>query len=414
MTRRDLAATNDGQVLLALSAKTAQALQAGKERLAKVLLGEPQRWDQQGLRAMSYTLLTGRQKFMCRWAAVVGDREEALQVLQAGIGPEKRSNVFQAEVRREFKPQRALQSFGQSLIERVAQGLDNREKREALGAVADLYCQGYAIEWRRLFEPNVPQRIHLPPYQFARESYWAPQRASGAKSLLSNGQGGEIEPSADDAPALDIESAIRKREPGRDLSSETAKDTADEELTALVERALSGLISVHLKIPQEALDHDTPLNEFGFDSITLGSFAQVLNQRYGLELKPTIFFAAPTIEALAVYLVREHRKEFEGISVGTSQRSSAPLPSGALEQAEPASSVLVREIEATPRRIDRSSVDEPIAVIGLSGCFPKAPDMQTFWVNLQEGRDCIGELPPSRWGNYFSPTVLRAGVMEGI
>jgi acyl transferase domain-containing protein/enoyl-CoA hydratase/carnithine racemase/acyl carrier protein len=37
------------------------------------------------------------------------------------------------------------------------------------------------------------------------------------------------------------------------------------------------------------------------------------------------------------------------------------------------------------------------AVVGISGRFPHASDVEIFWKNLIEGRDCIDEVPPSRW-----------------
>ncbi|WP_425264024.1 SDR family NAD(P)-dependent oxidoreductase [Streptomyces silaceus] len=38
-----------------------------------------------------------------------------------------------------------------------------------------------------------------------------------------------------------------------------------------------------------------------------------------------------------------------------------------------------------------------IAIIGLSGRYPEAPDLDTFWQNLRAGRDCIREVPADRW-----------------
>ena len=121
--------------------------------------------------------------------------------------------------------------------------------------------------------------------------------------------------------------------------NETLDGAQDDPMAPQIERALKGLIAAHLKIPQGELDRDTPLKEFGFDSITLTSFGQVLNQRYGLELSPTVFFEAPTIGALAEYLVREHRAAREhravlaGVFEATVERGSAI--SFAAEAAEP-------------------------------------------------------------------------------
>src|SRR5439155_16965861 len=67
---------------------------------------------------------------------------------------------------------------------------------------------------------------------------------------------------------------------------------------------------------------------------------------------------------------------------------------------------------------------EPIAIIGMSGMFPQAPDVQSLWNNLLAGRDCIGEIPPERWdwptsfgasttSNPDKTNIKWAGVMEG-
>ena len=40
---------------------------------------------------------------------------------------------------------------------------------------------------------------------------------------------------------------------------------------------------------------------------------------------------------------------------------------------------------------------EPVAIVGISGCFPMARDIDEFWSNLLEGRDCISEVPEDRW-----------------
>ena len=40
---------------------------------------------------------------------------------------------------------------------------------------------------------------------------------------------------------------------------------------------------------------------------------------------------------------------------------------------------------------------EPIAIIGISSCFPQAADLDAFWQNLADGKDCITEVPLERW-----------------
>ncbi|MGH8877682.1 MAG: beta-ketoacyl synthase N-terminal-like domain-containing protein, partial [Stackebrandtia sp.] len=46
-----------------------------------------------------------------------------------------------------------------------------------------------------------------------------------------------------------------------------------------------------------------------------------------------------------------------------------------------------------------------IAVIGISGRYPMAEDLDAFWRNLADGRDCVTEIPPERWplDGFYAP-----------
>ena len=45
-----------------------------------------------------------------------------------------------------------------------------------------------------------------------------------------------------------------------------------------------------------------------------------------------------------------------------------------------------------------------IAIIGMSGIFPKARNIEEYWTNLEQGLDCISKIPQERWdvGRYYS------------
>ena len=38
-----------------------------------------------------------------------------------------------------------------------------------------------------------------------------------------------------------------------------------------------------------------------------------------------------------------------------------------------------------------------IAIIGMSGRFPKAANLSIFWENLKNGKNCISEVPQRKW-----------------
>ncbi len=58
-----------------------------------------------------------------------------------------------------------------------------------------------------------------------------------------------------------------------------------------------------------------------------------------------------------------------------------------------------------------SSKRNEIAIIGVSGQFPKAENLDLFWENIAAGKDCISEVPPSRWSidKYFDQNKDSSG-----
>ncbi|WP_030587742.1 SDR family NAD(P)-dependent oxidoreductase [Streptomyces anulatus] len=51
--------------------------------------------------------------------------------------------------------------------------------------------------------------------------------------------------------------------------------------------------------------------------------------------------------------------------------------------------------EADPEPVGTD--DDAIAVVGISGRYPMARDLDEFWANLRDGRDCVSTVPADRW-----------------
>ncbi|WP_449657331.1 beta-ketoacyl synthase N-terminal-like domain-containing protein [Streptomyces chisholmiae] len=46
----------------------------------------------------------------------------------------------------------------------------------------------------------------------------------------------------------------------------------------------------------------------------------------------------------------------------------------------------------------------PVAIVGMSVLLPGAPDLATYWANIQGGVDAVTEVPPGRWDpRYYAP-----------
>ncbi|MDD5271871.1 MAG: SDR family NAD(P)-dependent oxidoreductase, partial [Methylovulum sp.] len=178
-------------------------------------------------------------------------------------------------------------------------------------------------------------------------------------------------------------------------------------LSEHIGQALMGAISEILQVKPEDLDNSTEFSEYGFDSLTLTEFANRLNRRYALELMPTVFFEYPTIASFADYLAEWQAAafsvEFQEQAISQSVDGSLIPPLDAEKTVTEKSEKTVAAPALSPSgasEADRTPSPPPvdaIAVIGISGRFPMADDVEAFWQNLLAGKDCISEIPSERW-----------------
>ncbi|WP_395096871.1 SDR family NAD(P)-dependent oxidoreductase [Bacillus amyloliquefaciens] len=110
-------------------------------------------------------------------------------------------------------------------------------------------------------------------------------------------------------------------------------------------------------------------------------------------LSETLLFEYPNIEKLSEFLSAQKRNpesvlEFTETEPDTGSRQEEEL-------------LPVQAAEKVPEPATDGSSD--IAVIGMSGMFPKAENQHDFWNNLMENKDCVTEIPEDRWdSSYYS------------
>ena len=59
--------------------------------------------------------------------------------------------------------------------------------------------------------------------------------------------------------------------------------------------------------------------------------------------------------------------------------------------------LLQQKLAAKAQASEQPYPADAIAVIGVAGRYPQAPDLTQFWQNLLAGRDCLSEVPASGW-----------------
>ncbi|MEX3547626.1 MAG: SDR family NAD(P)-dependent oxidoreductase [Burkholderia sp.] len=370
--------------LVALSARTAGQLREQAGRLLAYCRAQPQA----SFGDLAHTLLCGREHCGHRLAAVVRDLAELSQVLgtwlEQGDGSRLQLGELDEGGVREQIEQRRL---GQAAIEAVREG-----RVERLSSVAELFAQGYKLDYVGLFGPGY-RRLALPTYPFAQERYWVDDSLKRA-AVSSSTSAAPVVPMSTPTPASAValvaaEAATRPAA----LRTATVPDKAMREASVAY---LKQLVAATLRVSPAEISAYEPLERYGIDSILVVQLTDSLRQHFD-SVGSTLLFEVQTIDALAERLLATEVPALArqlGMEVAAPAIEAPSVPSLALKPQPqlPSSQPAVASAEAS-----HPAVRGDVAVIGLSGRYPKAADLGEFWQNLRAGRDCIDEVPAQRW-----------------
>ncbi|NOT89845.1 MAG: SDR family NAD(P)-dependent oxidoreductase [Lysobacter sp.] len=175
------------------------------------------------------------------------------------------------------------------------------------------------------------------------------------------------------------------------------------ELLATTTSALAALVAEQLKLPVEKLDIEEELAHYGIDSIFVNKINLALSRHFSAVSK-TLFFQYRTVAEIAGHLALQYAEECRA---WTLKKASAAALSAL---ANTTVGGITRESHARHPAAQVESGDDAIAIIGMSGVFPQAPDLDAYWRNLAAGKDCVTEVPLARWDidEFYEPDVQRA------
>ncbi|MDA7633353.1 polyketide synthase [bacterium] len=200
----------------------------------------------------------------------------------------------------------------------------------------------------------------------------------------------------------------------QDRTSENMDSFAsDSTLLTEIRKTLTTTLAEELYMKPEAVLEDLPFLEMGLDSITGVTWIRKINELFGLSTAATKVYSYPTIQALAKHL----KDEVEQRGVFQSQQLETPPHSPPVNEGSPSQAnktipkINIAHTAPTPSDSQEETQQSGIAVIGISGQFPGARTTTEFWENIIQGKDCITEIPPTRWSvdQYFDPNPQVAG-----
>lgn len=185
------------------------------------------------------------------------------------------------------------------------------------------------------------------------------------------------------------------------------------DLTEPAIRYFKQLLSTTLKRPVEKIDSDGSFERYGVDSIILTELTTKLEQSFG-SLPNTLLYEYQTVRELSEYFIHHHRDALQQRVLGEPVNRHTTAKHGTkVAQAERVEPIAIAtQLPARKRRRRTAQQDTPsmanssreLAIVGISGRYPGAEDLETFWHKLAGGEDLISEVPTQRWDHqaYFA------------
>ena len=242
---------------------------------------------------------------------------------------------------------------------------------------------------------------------------------------------------------VEVAWGLRKREPApaapqsstssNQSATAPVSDGASGDLIAWLQNELSQIVMEFLKLDAGDMSTDKILLDLGFDSIGLTTYANAINEKYQLDITPVLFFDYPTVEEIAKYLSVERESELRQFYRGSAPATTTTIVTPPTTQQHANSGGAERRQEAgleirkgwDPAALDREAtpsasgggfsaelrfVNQPIAIVGMSGAMPQSEDLEEFWEHLKNSKDLITVIPPDRWRweDYYGDPLKEA------
>jgi acyl transferase domain-containing protein/enoyl-CoA hydratase/carnithine racemase/acyl carrier protein len=194
-------------------------------------------------------------------------------------------------------------------------------------------------------------------------------------------------------------------------ASRTAATTALD--TGAIAADLKQMLAHELRLAVHEIGDDEPFVDLGLDSITGVTWIRTINERYATAIEAIKVYSYPTLVKLAAY-VREEAEKAGAVAPAAAEPAPVTI---VRETAAPIFPVPLAEVTLRSWRSTRSvkpvaaARATAIAIVGMSGRFAKARDLDAYWRNIADGRDCIDEIPAQRWDieRYFQAGEAAPG-----
>ncbi|MGD9187374.1 MAG: SDR family NAD(P)-dependent oxidoreductase [Desulfobacteraceae bacterium] len=266
--------------LIVLSAKNEQRLKVYAKDLSSFLktnASDPKR--HLSIENIAYTLQVGREPMEARIAIIADTPRDLCRQLDnyvdtssAVTNTNTLFSTLDENSANHIIQDLAKGQFGHDFIELVTTHLD-------LHKLAMLWVAGIDISWERIHKERHSRRVSLPTYPFERQRCWIHRTSEFA----------------------DMQEAKRQHTVNIKTYSEE-KSELQKVAHNPMRQTLVQWISELLKIPENVLEEDRNLREYGFNSLAGMRLIHRIAERFEVKIPPSKLFEYQTITALSRFL----------------------------------------------------------------------------------------------------------------
>lgn len=166
----------------------------------------------------------------------------------------------------------------------------------------------------------------------------------------------------------------------------------NNEVFEKVSEILKSILYLEGNIPD-----DKPFVELGLDSVIGVEFINSLNKQFGIKLEATRIYDCSTVRLLSDHIRDTYGFQFKKNNTKESLQNIIEVQLPSLVSVESVESFSGhKEEKISFQEIKYQSHNDAIAIVGLSGRYPKSETIHELWRNLKESKDCVSEIH-GRW-----------------
>lgn len=185
---------------------------------------------------------------------------------------------------------------------------------------------------------------------------------------------------------------------------------SDKKLIKKLEIYVKKVIADEVEMGIDEIISDESLSRLGLTSIMMMNIIKNMSKKIE-NISSTLFYENDTVTEIVNYLLENN---YDDVITGFKELKQSDHTK-AIKAADMSEKQVITETVSKPSEIKSDDYNDDIAIIGVSGRYPQADNLEEFWQNLLNKKDCITEVPKERWNwqDYYDSEKGKKGYSYG-